>query len=57
MNFTHFCEFWCFFLRKTSTIHIEHVFRNAPAKSSRTDLSLVRLAGATPETIFNVTIM
>ena len=34
MNFTHFCEFWCFFLRKTSTIHIELLFRNAPAKSS-----------------------
>ena len=29
-----FSEFWCFFLGKTSTIHIELLFRNAPAKSS-----------------------
>ena len=34
MNFAHFCEFWCFFLGKTSTIHKELLFRNAPAKSS-----------------------
>ena len=34
MNFAHFCEFWCFFLSKTSTIHIELLFRNAPVKSS-----------------------
>ena len=37
------------FLRKTSTIHIELLFRNAPAKSSWTDLSLVWFSGATPE--------
>ena len=43
------CRFWCFFLRKTSTIHIELLFRNAPVKSSWTDLSLVWFAGATPE--------
>ena len=49
MNFAHFCEFCCFFLGKTSTIHIELLFRNAPGKSSRTDLSLVWFAGATPE--------
>ena len=49
MNFAHFCEFWCFFLRKTSTIHIELLFRNAPAKNSWADLSLVWFAGATPE--------
>ena len=30
-----------FFLRKRSTIHIELLFRNAPVKSSWTDLSLV----------------
>ena len=40
-----------FFLRKTSTIHIELLFRNAPARSSRTDLSLVCFAGATPPEI------
>ena len=51
MNFVHFCEFWCFFLGKTSTIHIELLFRNAPAKSSWTDLSLVWFAGATPDLI------
>ena len=38
-----------FFLGKTSTIHIELLFWNAPAKSSWTDLSLVWFAGATPE--------
>ena len=37
------------FLRKTSTIHIELLFRNAPAKSSWTDFSLVWFAGSTPE--------
>ena len=44
-----------FFLRKTSTIHIELLFRNAPAKNSWTDLSLVWFAGPTPEnrTTFN----
>ena len=30
MNFAQFCEFWSSFLRKTSTIHIELLFRNAP---------------------------
>ena len=40
-----------FFLRKTSTIHIELLFRNAPAKSSWTDLFLAWFAGATPESI------
>ena len=50
MNFAHFCEFWCFFSPgKTSTIHIELLFRNAPVKSSCTHLSLVWFAGATPE--------
>ena len=34
MNFALFCEFWCFSVGKTSTIHIELLFRNAPAKSS-----------------------
>ena len=34
MNFAHFCEFWCFSLGKTSTIHIVRLFRNAPVKSS-----------------------
>ena len=37
------------FLRNTSMIHIELLFRNAPAKSSWTDLSLVWFARATPE--------
>ena len=41
-----------FFLRKTSTIHIELLFWNAPVKSSWTDLSSVWFAGATPVTIF-----
>ena len=49
MNFALFCEFWCFFLGKTSTIHMELLFGNAPAKSSWSDLSLVWFAGATPE--------
>ena len=48
-----FCEdgnrVWFFSLRKTSTIHIELLFRNAPAKSSWTDLSLVWSAGATSD--------
>ena len=50
MNFAHFFV-WIlvFFLRKTSTIHIELSLRNAPAKSSWTDLSLVWFAGATPD--------
>ena len=30
MNFAHFCEFWCFFFRKTSTIHIELLFGMPP---------------------------
>ena len=51
MNFAHFCEFWCFSFRKTSTIHIELLFRNVPAKSSWTDLSLVWFAEATPDDI------
>ena len=38
-----------FSLGKQSTIHIELLFRNAPVKSSCTDLSLVWFAGATPE--------
>ena len=33
MNLAHFCELVSF-LRKTSTIHIELLFWNAPAKSS-----------------------
>ena len=46
MNFAHFCEFWCFFPhRKTSTIHIELLFRNAPVKSSWTDLLWFGLPG------------
>ena len=52
MNFAYFCEFWCFSLRKTSTIHIELLFRNTPKKSSWTDLSLVWFAGATPECLW-----
>ena len=51
MNFALFREFLVFFLRKISTIHIELLFRNAPAKSSWTDLSLV--AGATPDKLPN----
>ena len=48
--FVHFCaNSGVFFLRKTSTIHIALLFRNAPAKSSWTDLSLVWFARATPE--------
>ena len=50
-----FCPFlWIlvFFLGKTSTIHIELLFRNAPAKRSWTDLSLVWFAGVTPDSSF-----
>ena len=48
-EFRPFLWILVFFLRKTSTIHIELLFRNTPAKSSWTDLSLVWFAGATPE--------
>ena len=48
-EFRPFLWILVFFLRKTSTIHIELLFRNAPAKSSWTDLSLVWFAGATSE--------
>ena len=48
-EFRPFLWILVFFLRKTSTIHIELLFRNAPAKSSWTDLSLVWFAGATPD--------
>ena len=48
-EFRPFLWILVFFLRKTSTIHIEFLFRNAPAKSSWTDLSLVWFAGATPD--------
>ena len=45
MNFAHFCDFWCFFLGKQArNSHIEFLFRNAPGKSSWTDLSLVWFA-------------
>ena len=50
MNFAQFL--WIlvfFFLGKTSTIHIELLFRFAPGKSSWTGLSLVWFAGATPD--------
>ena len=40
-EFRPFLWILVFFLRKTSTIHIELWFRNAPGKSSWTDLSLV----------------
>ena len=48
-EFRPFLWILVFFLGKTSTIHIELLFRTAPAKSSWTDLSLVWFAGATPE--------
>ena len=48
-EFRPFLWILVFLLRKTSTIHIELLFRNAPAKSSWTDLSLVWFAGATLE--------
>ena len=33
MNFAHFsCEFWCFFLRKTSTIHISNFCSGMPLR-------------------------
>ena len=48
-EFRPFLWILVFFLRKTCTIHIEFLFRNAPAKSSWTDLFLVWFAGATPE--------
>ena len=40
------------FLRTTSTIHIEVLFRRAPVKSLWTDLSLVWFAGATSDQRF-----
>ena len=48
-EFRPFLWILLFFLRKTSTIHIEFLFRNAPRKSSWTGLSLVRFAGVTPD--------
>ena len=51
MNFAHFLWILPIFLRKASTIHIEFLFRNAPAKSSWTDLSSVWFAGATPDSL------
>ena len=48
-EFRPFLWILVFFLGKTSTIHIELLFRNAPAKSSWTDLSLVWFAGATTD--------
>ena len=48
-EFRPFLWILVFFLGKTSTIHIELLFRNAPVKSSWTDLSLVWFAGATPD--------
>ena len=48
-EFRPFLWILVFFLRKTSTIHIELLFRNAPAKSSWTHLSLVWFARATPD--------
>ena len=44
-EFRPFLWILVFFLGKTSTIHIELLFRNAPVKSSWTDLSLVWLLG------------
>ena len=49
MNFTLFLCILVSFLRKTSTLHIDILFQNAPVTSSRTDLSLVWFARATPE--------
>ena len=54
-EFRPFLWILVFFLSKTSTIHIELFFRNAPAKNSWTDLSLVWFAGATPEFVSGVT--
>ena len=48
-EFRPFLWILVFFLGKTSTIHIELLFRNAPAKSSWTGLFLVWFAGVTPE--------
>ena len=50
-EFRPFLWILVFFLGETSTIHIELLFRNAPAKSSWTDLSLVWFAGATPDSL------
>ena len=49
-EFRPFLWILAFFLGKTSTIHIELLFRKAPAKSSWTGLSLVWFAGVTPDT-------
>ena len=48
-EFRPFLWILVFFLRKTSMIHIELLFRNAPVKSSWTDLCLAWFAGATPD--------
>ena len=40
-----FCEFWCVFPWEKSTIHIELLFRNAPAKSSWTGFLWFGLPG------------
>ena len=46
-EFRPFLWILVFFLGKTTTIHIELLFRNAPAESSWTGLSLVWFAGVT----------
>ena len=51
-EFRPFLWILVFFLGKTSTIHIELLFRNAPGKSSWTGLSLVWFAGATSDCQF-----
>ena len=43
------CEFGCLPLGKQARFTYRTLFRSAPAKSSRTDLSLIWFAGATPE--------
>ena len=48
-EFRPFLWILVFFLRKTSTIHIELLFRNAPAKSSWTDFFWFWFARATPD--------
>ena len=50
MNFAHFCDYsGVFSLGKQARFTNKLLFRNAPVKSSWTDLSLVWFAGATPD--------
>ena len=48
MNFAHYCELWCFYLRQQAQFTLNFC-SGMPVKSSWTDLSLVWFAGVTPD--------